>query len=495
MNFAPRSTFLFALRIVLPVLLVLAGSIMFMIFALNEMAGEVDRIDRVTTTRSAHASLKATLKRLHDVHGDYAVWDDAATALYGAVDFDFAERNFRESTRSGIFFDSAFLLDERGQPVFSYRRGGVAPRGPLEEFGTPLQVLMTELARNYTSYDAKVGLMKDRSGAIATVAVGSVYPASSTEPRRSGRPRLLVLAHTLDDVIVRRMGREFTIDGMALRFNPDYSGQGVQLTDPTGRAIGALTWQNRNAETMAPALVEALLRWDHPQHGAIPPDLFISVAEEMGLMDELGTWVLRHACRDAVGWPSVRLAVNVSAVQFRNPGFDRILATTLSESGLPPERLEVELTETSLVTYPDRAQHIVAVLRALGVTVALDDFGTGYSSIGYLRRFAFDKLKIDRSLVNGVSVDPETRRLCEATVRLGLALDLYVTAEGLETESDMQILRAAGCSHLQGYYFHRPMTADAVTELLQRTASPEKSVAAGMRRAKRGAEREVRPAS
>src|SRR5690606_25670622 len=136
----------------------------------------------------------------------------------------------------------------------------------------------------------------------------------------------------------------------------------------------------------------------------------VSVAEEMGLMDELGTWVLRHACRAAVAWPSVRLADNVSTVQFRNPGFDRILASILSETGLPAGRLEVEMTETNLGSYPDRAQHIVAVLKVLGVTVALDDFGTGYSAIGYLRRFAFDKLKIDRSLVNGVSVDPETRR-------------------------------------------------------------------------------------
>src|SRR5690606_34236800 len=129
MNIIPRSTFRFALRIALPVLVVLAGSIMFMIFALNEMAGEVDRIDAAATEGSADASLQAMLKRLREVHGDYAVWDDAASSLYGTVDFRFAERNFRESTRSGIFFDAAYLLDENGQPVFSYRRGGIAPRG------------------------------------------------------------------------------------------------------------------------------------------------------------------------------------------------------------------------------------------------------------------------------------------------------------------------------------------------------------------------------
>jgi diguanylate cyclase (GGDEF)-like protein len=694
MNLVPRSTFRFALRIALPVLLVLAGSIVFMIVALTEMAGEVDQIDAVATERSAEASLQALLKRLRDAHGDYAVWDDAAVALYGKVDTEFA-----------VFFDAAYLLDENGQHLFAYRHGGVAPRGPLEEFGSPLQVMMTALARNYTEYDAQAGIMKDRSGAIAAVAVGSIYPTTRGVERAVGRPRLLVLAHTLDDRSIRRMGADFAIEGMSLSFDPNFDGQHVQLVDPTGKKVGALTWQysspgneafqrvapvayvtlgligltilfllgigyanlvsarrrehqavydahhdsltglpnraaltkgldvavrrggtealavvfldldgfkevndsyghdtgdrllervargfkaicaqkgllarvggdefalvldspdavstaeetaNRlvqflhapihidgrvltvgtsvgiafadeggisaeellrradvamyqakelgrsrvalydrsidaeklerrlladdlrialkgnalkivyqpiyDAATLRPALVEALLRWQHPVRGAVPPDLFISVAEEMGLMDELGTWVLRHACLDAVAWPQVRLAVNVSAVQFRNPGFDRILASILSETGLPAARLEVEMTETNLVSYPDRAQHIVAVLRVLGVTVALDDFGTGYSSIGYLRRFAFDKLKIDRSLVHGVSVDPETRRLCEATVALGLALDLAVTAEGLETEADVEIMRAAGCSHLQGYYFARPMTAEA----------------------------------
>jgi len=224
------------------------------------------------------------------------------------------------------------------------------------------------------------------------------------------------------------------------------------------------------AQTMRPAQVEALLRWDHPIEGMIPPDLFISVAEENGLMDAVGSWVLRNACRDAALWPSLQLAINVSPVQFRNPGFDRILATILSETGLPAERLEIEMTETHLVTFPDRAQHIVSSLRVLGVSVALDDFGTGYSSIGYLRRFSFDKLKIDRSLVHGVSVDLETRRLCEATIALGLALNLQVTAEGIETEADAEIMRQAGCSFLQGFHFARPMSAAAISALIDEAA-------------------------
>ncbi|MBZ9935035.1 EAL domain-containing protein [Mesorhizobium sp. BR1-1-16] len=224
-----------------------------------------------------------------------------------------------------------------------------------------------------------------------------------------------------------------------------------------------------DAGSMQPTGVEALVRWLHPEIGLVPPDIFVPIAEESGLIDQIGAFVIRRACRDALDWPDVRLSVNVSAVQFRNPKFDVALAEMLSEVGFPAERLEIEMTETHLVANPERAQAIIANLRARGVTIALDDFGTGYSSIGYLRRFAFDKLKLDRSLVVGITSDETARELCEATIALARALDLRVTAEGVETEREAALLRMAGCDYLQGYAFARPMTAQAVASFLLST--------------------------
>jgi diguanylate cyclase (GGDEF)-like protein len=226
-----------------------------------------------------------------------------------------------------------------------------------------------------------------------------------------------------------------------------------------------------DAGTMRPSGVEALLRWLHPELGLVPPDKFVPIAEESGLIEPIGEWVLRRACRDALAWPDVKLSVNVSPVQFRNPGFDTLLAKVLADTGFPPRRLEIEMTETHLVANPDRAQAIIASLRAIGVTVSLDDFGTGYSSIGYLRRFTFDKVKIDRSLVVGVTGTGSGRELCEATIALARALDLSVTAEGVETEQEAEILTKAGCDDLQGYAFARPMSADVVGSFLVATLS------------------------
>ena len=225
------------------------------------------------------------------------------------------------------------------------------------------------------------------------------------------------------------------------------------------------------AGSMRPSGVEALLRWLHPEIGLVPPDKFVPIAEENGLIEPIGEWVLRRACEDALSWPDVKLSVNVSAVQFRNPGFDSLLARVLAETGFPSRRLEIEMTETHLVANPDRAQAIIASIRELGVTISLDDFGTGYSSIGYLRRFTFDKLKLDRSLVIGITTDESVRELCGATIALGRALDLSVTAEGVETEQEAAILRLAGCDHLQGYAFARPMTAEVVGSFLVATLS------------------------
>ena len=152
--------------------------------------------------------------------------------------------------------------------------------------------------------------------------------------------------------------------------------------------------------------VEALLRWTRLHFGPVAPAVFVAIAEETGLINELGEWTLRRACRDALAWPSIKVAVNVSPVQFRKPGFELTVAGILAEVGLPADRLEIEITENYILVRPEQAQKTIDAIRSLGVSVALDDFGTGYSSIGYLRNFTFDKLKLDRSVIAGIVERP-----------------------------------------------------------------------------------------
>ncbi|MCA0399715.1 MAG: EAL domain-containing protein [Proteobacteria bacterium] len=215
------------------------------------------------------------------------------------------------------------------------------------------------------------------------------------------------------------------------------------------------------------ASVEALVRWRHPLHGLISPATFISAAEERGLIVPLGEWVMKRACLDAKRWPGLRVGVNVSAIQFRHPDFVTDVGRILSDAGLEPGRLELELTEGVLVEDEDHAEAGMMELRSLGVKLALDDFGTGYSSLIYLRRFAFDKIKIDKSFLDSMEATGESAILVHSVVHLGRALGLEVTAEGVETEEQRRFLQAVGCHFLQGYLFSKPVSADAIDEMLR----------------------------
>ncbi len=215
------------------------------------------------------------------------------------------------------------------------------------------------------------------------------------------------------------------------------------------------------------ASVEALVRWRHPVHGLISPATFISAAEERGLIVPLGDWVMRRACRDAARWPGLRVGVNVSAIQFRQSHFPENVATIIREANLEPHRLELELTEGVLVEDADQAEAAMMELRAIGVKLALDDFGTGYSSLIYLRRFAFDKIKIDKSFLDSMEATGESAILVHSVVHLGRALGLEVTAEGVENEDQRRFLQAVGCHYLQGYLFSKPVSAEAIDEMLK----------------------------
>ena len=216
--------------------------------------------------------------------------------------------------------------------------------------------------------------------------------------------------------------------------------------------------------------VEALCRWHHPIRGEIPPAKFIPVAEHSELIIPLGEWVLRQACLEAKAWPALTLAVNVSPLQFRRPDFVKVVARILDETGFPPERLELELTESTLVGNVEEAGMAMRELKALGVQFALDDFGTGYSSLLYLRTFPFDKLKIDRSFVRNIESAADSAAIVHAVVSLGRGLGMKVTAEGVETAEQHLFLRAAGVHSLQGFRFGRPGTALDITARLLKQA-------------------------
>jgi predicted signal transduction protein with EAL and GGDEF domain len=214
---------------------------------------------------------------------------------------------------------------------------------------------------------------------------------------------------------------------------------------------------------------EALLRWRDPVCGLVLPADFVPVAEETGLIVPIGEWALRTACREAAKWPhSVRVAVNCSPVQFRNPGLLQLVTSALQEAGLAAERLELEITESVLLHDDESNLAILRQLRALGVRIALDDFGTGFSSLGYLLRFPFDKLKIDRSFVMGLPDREESSAIVRAILGMCRNLGISTAAEGVETEGQLDVLRQNGCREAQGYLFSRPVVATAVAQIIAR---------------------------
>jgi EAL domain-containing protein (putative c-di-GMP-specific phosphodiesterase class I) len=223
---------------------------------------------------------------------------------------------------------------------------------------------------------------------------------------------------------------------------------------------------------------EALLRWRHPDRGMVSPAEFIPVAEDTGLIVELGEWVLKTACTEAASWPDrVRLAVNVSPVQLKNPTLALKVAGALAASGLPAGRLELEITEAVLIDDDETALAILHQLRDIGVRIALDDFGTGYSSLSYLKRFPFDKIKIDRCFISDITEIDGSAAIVQSVVNIAAARRMTTTAEGVETQEQRKQLRALGCTEMQGYLFSAAKPGPEVRRLFGRLVEPTAVVA------------------
>jgi len=218
---------------------------------------------------------------------------------------------------------------------------------------------------------------------------------------------------------------------------------------------------------------EALLRWRHSERGMISPAEFIPIAEDTGLIDQIGEWVLATACAEAATWPDdIKLAVNVSPVQFRSGTLALKIVAALAASGLAANRLELEITEAVLIRDDEAALDILHQLRAIGVRIALDDFGTGYSSLSYLQRFPFDKIKIDRCFVNDIADPDGSSCIVQAVVNIAAARHMTTTAEGVETQQQLELLRALGCAEMQGYLFSPAKPAAEIKQLFQRERAP-----------------------
>jgi EAL domain-containing protein (putative c-di-GMP-specific phosphodiesterase class I) len=210
---------------------------------------------------------------------------------------------------------------------------------------------------------------------------------------------------------------------------------------------------------------EALLRWHHPERGLISPAEFIPIAEETGLIDQLGEWVLRTACAEAMTWPDdIKVAVNISPVQFKNQTLALTVISALAASGLPARRLELEITETAIIHNEEATLVKLSQLREMGVIIALDDFGTGYSSLSYLQRIPFDKIKIDESFIKHVADNDVSLAIVQSVITVAKARNVITVAEGVETEQQRKLLRMLGCSEMQGYLFSRPVPVQGLLE-------------------------------
>jgi diguanylate cyclase (GGDEF)-like protein/PAS domain S-box-containing protein len=299
----------------------------------------------------------------------------------------------------------------------------------------------------------------------------SIFPEHGTDPetlmknadaamysaKQNGRNNFRFFTEEMNAQVVERLTLENSLR-LALDRKELFLVYQPQVEMSTGRIVG----------------LEALLRWQHPELGLVPPDRFIRIAEHSGLILPIGEWVLRTACSQGLKWqeeglPAVTIAVNVSAIQFRQESFCGLIRRVLHETGLAPQCLELELTESLLLADAEVTLAVIQELKAMGLTLAIDDFGTGYSSFSYLRQFRVSKLKIDRSFIRDVAVNPDDAAITTAIISMAKSLKLKVIAEGVEDEAQMSFLRAHQCDEIQGYYFSKPLAVDKVADKLRQT--------------------------
>ncbi|WP_108787156.1 EAL domain-containing protein [Erythrobacter sp. Alg231-14] len=425
-----------------------------------ETLGNTDTLSKLPNRRALHADVERYSR------GD----EEVAIALIDLDSFKQVNDHYGHSLGDQLIQECAKLLQETcGEEAKCYRLGGdefaavmngrVAGtilegicRTVLEKLQKPIQVGSRSI-----TVGASIGLA--RSTAASRLPSTEMLRRSDVAmymSKRGGKMRCTWFNETFDQR--REAVRELEDDLRTGLANDEFELAYQPLVDAEKGKIVA---------------VEALLRWNRQDNRKIGPNVFIPVAEESGIINPIGLWVLREAVKNALRWDNITLSVNISAAQLRNPEFPIKLGEILEETGFPAHLLELEVTETCLVLDPVVAERSLDVIRKFGVRISLDDFGTGYASIGFLRQFRFEKLKLDRSLVVQAGEDDGSRAMMLSSIAVARALHMDVTAEGVETQEQADMVRLAGCDQIQGWLYYKAMPANEIDRLImpQNTAN------------------------
>lgn len=417
-----------------------------------EAMGTTDQLSALPNRRALHADIEEFSRSEHEV----------AIALLDLDSFKQVNDHYGHAIGDQLIKAcAATIVDMCGTEARCYRLGGdefaIVKSGPvagtileglcrglLERLQSPLNVEKRDI-----TVGASIGLARswtrDRLPSSELLRRSDVAMYMS---KRGGKMRCTWFTEAFDQR--REAKREVEDELRAAITNQEFALVYQPLVD---------------AETKKIVAVEALLRWNRADGEPISPAVFIPVAEDSGLINPIGLWVLRQALCDARNWGDITLSVNISAAQLRNPEFPIQLGDLLEETGFAPERLELEITETALVLDPVVAERSLDVIRSFGVNISLDDFGTGYASIGFLRQFRFEKLKLDRSLVVQAGEDDGSRAMMLSSIAMARALNMSVTAEGIETIEQSDLVRVAGADQLQGWLYYKALPNNEIDQL------------------------------
>ena len=399
-----------------------------------------DRIQEDEATRVAVLTIDLDLfKEINDLHG-HAAGDTILRTIAARLD----------ATCTGAEF-----IARTGGDEFVAVKGGFRRLDEVDAFANRLHTLIVEPIET-PAFSATLGAS---IGIATTVKDGTDMEA---------------LLHKSDQAMYRAKS---DVDTAICTYNTAmgaHTRERLMLVHDLRKAVAEdqfeLVYQLQNDITsLAPTGFEVLIRWRHPKRGLIPPDMFIPVAEETGLIREIGLWVLRTACAEAASWEEqLSIAVNVAPKQLAQPSFTTHLSEILQSTGLDPRRLELEVTEASIIDDQDFTLNVMHQIKDMGVRIAMDDFGTGYSSLATLQAFPFDKIKIDRSFVQGVHTNPQRAAIVRSTLLLGDALGIPVLAEGVEFQDDLSFLQAEKCASVQGFYFGKPLSRDDMRAMIRK---------------------------
>ena len=421
-----------------------------------ERRGLTDSLSGVSNRRALHL----------DVQRFASDSDEVALALLDLDGFKAVNDHYGHFVGDKLIREMAIVLgDLCGREARFYRLGGdefaIVVIGPLAAniLESTCRRLLERLAKPIAIEDRKLSI----GASVGLARCDAGEPANSSEMLRQadvamyasktgGKMRCTWFNESFDKA--REHAREIEVELRQAIARNEFHMAYQPLVDATTGAIVA---------------VEALLRWDRGERDPVGPNVFIPIAEDTGLINPIGRWVLRQSCLDALAWGAIKLSVNVSPAQLRNPEFPIQLGHILEETGFPPDRLELEITETYLVGDPNVAGRALDMIRSFGVGVALDDFGTGYASIGFLRKFRFEKLKLDRSLIVEAADDDSSRAMMVSSIAVARAMNMGVTAEGVETDAQATLARTAGCDQMQGWLYYKAIPAAELTELLELT--------------------------